>query len=154
MGLLNHGSSKFGYTLLELIVVLALFAIVLSVAIPSVRIIFNTQEKKELMEFKRDIIFARNSAVVENGLYILNVSKKDNSYQIVKKDKRTVVIKEVKFSKGIRIVNNNFDSSISFLSTGAPNKGGTIKLSNKKNHNIELTILPATGKVNLYIDGK
>ena len=77
-------NSEYGYTLVELLVVIALFAIVLSIGIPSTKIIFNTREKKELMEFKRDIIFARNSAVVENCNYILYVYVDRNRYKIAK----------------------------------------------------------------------
>lgn len=148
-------NSKYGYTLVELLVVIALFAIVLSIGIPSVKIIFNTREKKELMEFKRDIIFARNSAVVENCLHVLSIDVPQNSYKILKDDgKSLIVIKSIKFSNGIIIKGNNFNSSMSFYPTGTPNIGGTILLTNRKRQKIEITITPATGKVNLYMDGK
>ncbi len=148
-------NSKYGYTLVELLVVIALFAIVLSIGIPSVKIIFNTREKKELMEFKRDIIFARNNAVVENCNYILYIYVDRNSYKIAKDIGGTVkVIKEKKLSNGIIIKGNNFKDSTSFRPTGAPSEPGKIMLSNSKKDKIEITITPATGKVNLYINGK
>jgi prepilin-type N-terminal cleavage/methylation domain-containing protein len=151
---LKQKQGKYGYTLLELLVVLALIAIVLSVGIPSMSIIFNTREKKELMEFKRDIIFARNSAVVENCIYGVYIDLINNSYKIVKEDTKTSIVKDKQFSHGILIISNNFKSSISFSPTGTPNRAGTILLTNRKNQKISITITPATGKINLYINDK
>lgn len=149
---LDYGNSKLGYTLVELLVVLALFAIVFSIAIPSVDIIFNIAEKNELMTFKRDIVFARNSSVVDNCTYTLLLDIRNNGYKIIKKEKRPKTIREVYFSKGIVLKWNNFNSIIDFYSTGTTSKIGTINLTNKKTQNIEITITMATGKVNLYID--
>lgn len=153
MEVLRH-KSKYGYTLVELLVVIALFAIILSVAVPSMEIIFNTREKKELMGIRRDIIFARNSAIVENTTYTFTVNKSTNSYVIIKQDKISRIIKDVKLSNGIIIGENNFNSSIDFLYTGAPSKGGTLSLTNRKKQLITLTITPVTGQVNLYINNR
>lgn len=148
-------NSKYGYTLVELIVTASLLAIVLSIGIPSVKTIFNTREKKELMEFKRDIIFARNSAVVENCIYILHIDISKNSYRIAKDNGISAkTIKRVNLSNGIKIKGNNFNGYTKFYPNGAPNNSGTILLTNRKKQNIEITITPATGKVNIYVNGK
>lgn len=149
-----RNSNKKGYTLVELIVVLALMGIVLSVAIPSVSLIFNTAEKGELMEFRRDIIFARNRAVMENRIYILMISIAENRYLITGDYSLNHTIREKEFSHGNSFTKNNLESSIIFYPTGSPNKAATIRLTNRKKQNIEITITPATGKVNLKIDGK
>lgn len=154
MEVLKCKSTKYGYTLLELLVVVALITIVLSVGIPSLQIIFNTKEKKELMEFKRDIIFARNSAVVENKIFILSLDNENNCYRILKADKITIIVKDVKFSNGIIMKQNNFNNLIKFLPTGAPSDAGTISMTNRKKQKIEITITPATGKISLYIKDK
>lgn len=144
-------NSKYGYTLVELLVVLAIFVVVLSIGIPSMKVIFNTSEKKELMEFKRDINFARNSAIVENCIYTLLLDIERNGY-IIRKENKT--IKNIKFSNGIILKSSNLGGSVYFTSTGAPSKAGTISLSNRKEEKIDITINVATGKVNLYINGK
>lgn len=151
MEVLKYKQIKYGYTLLELLVVVALIAIVLSAAIPSLNIIFNTREKKELLEFKRDIIFARNSAVVENAIYGVYIDIKNNSYKIVKGKEQPTIIKDKQFSHGILIINNNFKNAINFFPTGTPDRAGTILVTNRKKQDIQITITPATGKVNLYI---
>lgn len=147
-------SKKLGYTLIELMLVIALIAIVLSISTPSLNLIFNTAENKELMEFKRDIIFARNRAVMENGIYTLKINIPENKYIVLRDHSRKAIVQDKKFSKGVVLKLDNLDHSIRFYPTGTPNKAGTIRLTNKRNQNIIITIAPATGKVNLKIDGK
>ena len=144
-----------GYTLVEVIVVIALIGIVLSVAIPSFKIILRTSEKKELMEFKRDIIFARNSAVMENQNYYIELDIVENQYVIassIKKGQNTV--KKKKLVNGIVLKADNVNHIIAFYPTGSPDKAGTIELSNTKGEKIYITITPATGKVNLKFNKK
>lgn len=139
-----------GYTLVELIVVIALIGIVLSISIPSIKIIFTTSEKKELMEFKRDLIFARNSAVMENKVYSIDLDIVENQYFIRKSNKNgQKLIKKKKFVNGIVLKEDNLGHNVTFYSTGSVEKAGTIRLSNRKNEKIYITITPATGKINL-----
>ena len=146
--------SKWGYTLIELIVVLALFAIILAIAVPSTKIIFNTREKNELKTFRRDILFARNSAVVENCFYMLALDEKNNGYSIVKESLikgQQESVKVVRFQYGIKLNETQLKNTIIFKATGAPDQGTTINLSNRKKEKIEIAITPATGSVNLKI---
>ena len=147
MEILKKTKNEKGYTLLELLVVIALIAIVLSVSIPSFKIVFNTAEKKELMELKKDLIYARNKAVMENDIYTIKLFIKQNRYQIIKKG--VIVIKDKTMSAGIIIKENNISNIVDFYPTGAPSKAGTIELRNKKNQVIFITINIATGKINL-----
>jgi prepilin-type N-terminal cleavage/methylation domain-containing protein len=147
MEILKKIQNEKGYTLVELLVAIALISIILSISIPSVKTVFNIAEKKELMEFKRDLIFARNKAVMENTIYTLRLFIKENRYQITKKD--GIVIKDKTMSAGIIIKENNISNIVDFYPTGAPSKAGTIELRNKKNQVIFITINIATGKINL-----
>ena len=135
-----RNSKKAGYTLIEIIVVLALIGIVLTVAIPSVNLIFNTSEKRELMEFKRDIIVARNRAVMENRIYILMINIQENRYLITQDHSLNHTIRDKKFSQGISFKSNNIDNSIMFYPTGSPNKGGTIRLTNRNKQDIQISV--------------
>lgn len=144
-----------GYTLVELIVVIALIGIVLSIAIPSIKMVFSTSEKKELMEFKRDLIFARNSAVMENGIYSIELNIVKNQYSVINhkvSDKKLVKKKE--FVNGIILEADNLDHHVTFYPTGSVEKAGSIKLSNRKNEKIYITITPATGKINLKFNNR
>ena len=149
---------KYGYTLLELVVVLALFAIILSISIPSMRAFFISMEKKELMELKRDLASARNSAIIENKTYYFGMNKRDNLYLIVEQDTVKKMNKKVELKSGLKIKNNNMNSlgnlanAIKFTPSGAPEVSGTILLVDSKGKEIKITITPATGKINIYKD--
>lgn len=148
-------NSKYGYTLLEVIVVLALFAIILSIAIPNIKIISHARENDELNRLRREILSVRTNAIVENCTYRIVLDYKNNSYKI---SKRTLsmttmkLIKSIKLENGLKFTDSSLNEPIEFKATGAPKSGRTIYLTNSKNQNIELTIAPATGSVNLKID--
>lgn len=146
-GSIKSKKTRQGYTLLEILVVLALISIILSIAIPSIKVIGNFEEKKEMKNFRRDIISARNMAIIEGSIYVLTIYEKDNSYIIKSKGK---VIKNIKLAYWEIMPENTLDSKIKFLSTGSPDKGGTIGLKNKRKKITKLTILPVTGKLNVY----
>ncbi len=144
-----------GYTLLELIVVIALLAILLTIAVPGVRIIGRFQEKDELKTFRRDIISAKNKAIMEATIYSLHINKESNCYTIKTGYSKTSsgnIVKTVKFIHWEFYGENNFDNSIRFLTTGAPDKSGTMRIKNKKGKITRLTISPVTGKLNVYND--
>lgn len=152
MEILRHLKGKSGYTLLELLVVLALFAIVLSIGIPSARVLFRVREKDELKTFKRDIMHIRTSAIVDNCEYRLTLDADKNSYMLSKVEEKAKNIKTVCFEHGIVLGKYQDAYTISFYSTGAPNKGTTIRLTNSKGEKVEIAITPATGSVNLKIN--
>lgn len=136
-----------GYTLLEIIVVLVLIGILMSISIPSIKIIRNIEEKEEINIFRRDIISAKNKSITEGTIYILNIEANKNSYNITNGGD---IIKEVKFVHWQIMPGNTFGNEIKFYATGSPNKGGSLELKNKKNKIIKLSVVPVTGKLNVY----
>lgn len=142
--------NKLGYTLVEIILVLALMGIVASIVSPSVKIISTYREEIEIKELKKDIMFTRNKAIMEKSIYTMTLNRKENKYSIYNTSKGFLV-KEKNLRDGIVIVADNFNQSIVFYPTGAPRKAGSIRLMNSKKENIIITIIPATGRVNLKI---
>lgn len=146
--------SKWGYTLLEIIVVLALFAIILSIAIPSTQIISHVREREELKTFRRDILGARNSAIVENCFYIFSLDEENNGYIIKKLSGASVIqekVKSVTFKNGIVLRKHHDKKDIKFNASGAPDMGNTFLLTNRKKETIKVSITPVTGSVSLEI---
>ncbi|MBU5437515.1 GspH/FimT family protein [Tissierella sp. MSJ-40] len=141
-----------GFTLIELILVLALLSLFLVIGLPNIKYITYMKEKQELREFKRDIAYARNNAIVQRKIYNLTIDQKNNGYIIIKADKIPVIVKDVSFKYGTIVLRNNFNNSINFYPTGSPSVGGTIYLTNSKKESIKITITPATGKINFYIN--
>lgn len=115
----------------------------------------NYKERKELREFKNDINYARNRAVVESRLYRIDIRTNNNSYLIIKYSKFPETIKKKEFTNGIKVKSTNIENDeLVFNYSGAPKNAGTIYLENSKGETIEITITPATGKVNIYYNRK
>ena len=142
-----------GFTLIELIMVISILSIVLLIPVFKGNIICDYKEKKELKEFKNDISYARNKAIIESIEYCVDMRPDDNSYIIFKHGFPKTVVKKKEFTNGIRIKYTNIvDDEIIFGHSGAPDKSGTISLINRKGELIRITVTPATGKVNIYFD--
>lgn len=151
----NTKGKRKGYTLLEILVVLALLSIILSILVLKSGVISSVRERNELNAFRKDILFARNSSIVENCFYILILDEKNNSYIIKKqgiKLNEQENFKTVKFKNGLVLDKNHDKKIIRFYSTGSPDKGNTIRLTNRKKEVIEVSISPATGSVKLKIN--
>lgn len=135
-----------GYTLIELIVVLALFSILFSIAIPNLNFVSRTQELQELKEFKRDVLFARNQAIVKGKIHYFKLDYTKNSYFIMSDG---IEIKRCYFDNGVSLINNPAVIEIVFTSSGVPKLGNTIKLKTSDNQRYKLVVNPVTGKISL-----
>lgn len=132
------------YTLIELVIVLALFGIFASISVPKLTMISRFKENQELKEFKRDVLFARNQAVVNRKTYFVHLDYIGNSYFL--KDESTT-IKRVYFKEGTQLILNPSLSKISFARTGVPSIAGTINLKTSYNKKYYLKVRPVTGKI-------
>jgi len=143
-----------GLTFIEVILVICIISFILMIAILNSSIALDFKEKSELREFKKDIEYARNRAIVESRLYTVVINPSKNSYTVINYNnlgKNTV--KEKKFAYGIKLVSTNFpQNEVTFNYSGVPLTAGTIKLKNRKGKYIEITITPVTGRVNVKID--
>ena len=135
-----------GYTIIELIVVLALFSIFFSMAVPNSGYVNRTKELQELKEFKRDVLFARNQAIVNGKIHFFQLEYTTNSYSILCEDK---YIKRVNLQHGITLITNSAITKITFNRTGVPSQGDTIKLRASDKQRYNLVISPVTGKITL-----
>lgn len=151
---MNSMNNEKGITLIELILTLFIVSILVAISIPKSSFISNYKEKKELMEFKKDIVYARNKAVCEVGLYKIDIWLRRNYYVVYKlAADGWELVKRKEFKSRLKFKSNYpIKTEIIFNSSGAPNKGNSIFLLNGKGQTIKMTILPATGKVNVYID--
>lgn len=141
-----------GFTLLELILCISLFAIILTIPLFKIDVLLNQKEKKELKEFITDINYARNKAIIESTRYSIYIRPDTNSYVIYQhKSSMQKIVKKKEFTNGIQFKSTNVkDKEIIFTQSGAPSHAGEILLKNKRGEDIKITITPATGKVNIY----
>lgn len=134
-------TSKKGYTLLELLVVIALFSLVLSIALPKGNLYAAYLEKTELKELKSDLLYSRNKAIVDNRVYIVYFSSKD-CYQI-KLNNQVIKRKELK------TLNVSGLKEIRFTAAGVPTQAGSLNVSGKRK-NYKITISPITGGIRIH----
>ncbi|NLJ78032.1 MAG: prepilin-type N-terminal cleavage/methylation domain-containing protein [Tissierellia bacterium] len=140
-----------GITLVELIMVICIISIIL--LIPTLRYgsILNNSDKREITEFKNDINYARNRAIIESTIYYVTIIPNSSSYRIYKQESMRRLIKKKNFDNGMIICGNNFGGNeIVFNRSGSPLRAGTVELRGSRGKSIEVTIAPATGKVNIY----
>ncbi len=141
-----------GFTLIELVVVLALFSLLFSIAMPSFKVLYNYEQDQELKEFRKNILFARNQSIVKGEPHRVAFDYERNYYVIESNGKN---IQSHYFKNGVQLILKPFnleDSGVievEFGRNGVPNHSGTvfIRLDNKKIYGLSVT--PATGKVNL-----
>ena len=137
---------KDGFTLIELIVVLALFSILFSIAAPKLGMLNRYKENEELKICKRDLFFARNQAIVNGKIHYFKLDYSKNSYFIMADGKE---IKRVYFNSGLSLVHNPNISEFTFGRSGAPLESGTINLKTSYNKIFKLSVTPVTGKISL-----
>ncbi|WP_262429906.1 type II secretion system protein [Paratissierella segnis] len=148
--MINTNSHK-GYTIIELLAILAIFAIILSIAAPKITILNRIKEQQELREFRKDILYARNRAIVDNKRYTVYLNYNDNSYMI--KCNITVnkweTVKKYKFEYGIELIKNSEHNKISFTGSGTASVADSFYIKDSKDRTYVLTVAVNTGKVTI-----
>ncbi|MGN9164157.1 prepilin-type N-terminal cleavage/methylation domain-containing protein [Tissierellaceae bacterium HCP3S3_D8] len=142
---------KGGYTLLEMIIVLALISILLSLAYPNINFYRRIREKREIIEFKKDLMFARNRAIIESKNYIVYFYHSENRYKI-KGGERSSVVKDKMFKYGIRLETTNPIKSFIFKSNGTTLNSDTLYFRDSFNQRYKVTLTPATGRISFSLD--
>lgn len=140
-----------GYTLIELLIVIALFSTILSIIIPNLGFYTNFMEKQEISELKKDLLFARNSAIVENRYYIVYFNHNENSY-IIKTSETSPAIKSKTLGKGLKLDKDNLVGSFTFTPSGATGNSNTLYINGKKNKKYAISLTPATGRIEIKIE--
>lgn len=146
-----------GYTLIELVIVLALFSLLLTIAVPNFKALNRVDQLKELKEFRRDVLYARNQTIVTGVIHIVNLDYENNYYNITANAK---TIKSHYFKSGIKLVKNVFNheskavTEVQFAKNGALEQGVSIYLEDHNRKEYRLSITPVTTKITLYMDGE
>ncbi|MDI3311325.1 MAG: prepilin-type N-terminal cleavage/methylation domain-containing protein [Thermoanaerobacterium sp.] len=143
-------ANESGLTLIELITVVSIFSIIVLIAVPKTDF-FNakTSEMRLKMlayELISDIRYVQYKNIYENESLYLSIQTDHKGYYINKPGTMVKRVKTKKFPDGITMYSDN-SAQISFSNQGAPIPGGcTISLLNS-NKRLDITILPATGRV-------
>lgn len=140
-----------GFSILEIIIFLFVISIISVFVVVGYKAFNNKMERQSINELISNLNLAKKLAISKNKSVVIkqNKDKKNDSlnFYIGYSNK----YKNLKLYKSLRITSF---SKITFNPSGVPAKGLSIYIRNKKNKLYNITILPATGKVNLYIDNK
>lgn len=137
-----------GFSLLELILVMAIIAIILSVGMFKSNPLETYKAKNQIKELALNIDYVRNFAQKTGQRSSLVIDT--NGYYFELGGEKT----EIKFSKYLEVYESNL-SKITFTELGKPafpkqeNTSGHI-IFKIKNKFYKLSIVPVTGKVNFY----
>lgn len=140
-----------GYTLIEILIVIALFSILLSMGLPNMRLFRAMKEKQELTEFRKDLLYARNMAIVENKRYHVFFFHDDDKY-IIKTTETSPPIKTKTFSQGLSFCNNNKVANFIFNPSGTTGNSNTIFIDTDLNNRYRISLTPATGRIEIYLE--
>lgn len=139
----NKEYIKKGYTLIELIVVLALFSLLLSITLPNSSLIRTYNENNELRSIQKELRQARNRAILENRTVIASFYKESNQYKI--RYSKNEVIKNYPLSSGLKII-SPISKDIYFNGTGRVGNPHSVYIekSNGKIYKISIQVNTAT----------
>lgn len=137
-----------GYTLIEILLVLALLSILLSMAVPNLSLYKKMKENMELERLKKDLLFTRNSAILEGIDYFVDFDYSTNSYSI-RDSKYGKITKKIYFVNGIKLNNRAKVVTFHFKRSGTIGSSDTVMLKNSKGKSLQLTLTPTTGSINI-----
>ncbi len=132
--------SKTGFTMIELIIVIAILGIIMSLAIPNIKM-HSFTHRAQALQLCSDIRNIRYLSMTKGRHYWIFLDR--NFYKI---REGTKVIKKVNMDNGNEIFYTNQEIMFSYI--GAPVYGGTtITIYNKyADKSYRITIVPASGR--------
>ena len=144
MALLRN--NKRGYTLIELLMVVALLSLLLFIAVPRFSFVHAMREKQEIKYLYKDLLYARNKAVVEKKSISFDIDLAKNSYKI---SEGTKEIKKVNLKNGV-ILEGCTKENLLFNRIGSSgNNAQTITFRTRSGDWYQITIPVATPNITL-----
>jgi prepilin-type N-terminal cleavage/methylation domain-containing protein len=154
-----HFHTRYGFTLLEIVFVIALLSIIAAVAYPKFSAVTKISLSTAMDKLKSDVYYAQELAVTTHtncGIYIMNAGSyriyKDGDTAIPALDPATFSDYEVSLASTITIATTAAGSKIEFDNSGVPYDGNGILTAEQiitLNGSEILKITPQTGWVHL-----
>lgn len=148
---LNNTSRK-AYTLIELLIVLAFLSLIAAIAVPNLGIVNMIKEKQEFNELKRDLMFLRNKAIVENCYYEVHIDIKESRYRLGVKGNQSS-IKSKTFESSLKFIQatDTSEAVARFSPSGSPSKAGSFVVQRRNGDKYQFAFAVASGKINIYL---
>lgn len=139
-----------GYTLIEMLLVLAILSIFFGIGLPKTNYFMNIQERKEIENFRKDLLLTRNKAIVESRNYIVIFDLEGNRYGIAPQNNQKG-IRYKSFNSGIKIDRENIIKTFTFMYNGTTKNSGTLYLNNKRGQEYAIKLSPVTGRIGIVM---
>jgi len=142
-----------GYTLIELICVIALLGLIALIAAPAVATMHSSRNLElAARSMAIDMRKTQQKAITVGWTQLIEMRESVNDYRI--KDGKTGTRERVRLPEGVKYSSINFPivggyPTLSFNRNGAPNSGGTVALTDNKGRVIYIIVTPATGRVRI-----
>ncbi|MCI6610272.1 MAG: prepilin-type N-terminal cleavage/methylation domain-containing protein [Ezakiella sp.] len=147
---MKYSRNNRAFTLLEMIIVLLVISILSGIIVVGFNAYKKYEEKMSINDIVSKINFCRKKAIATNDEVTIELFS-DNNIIITYFENGTKKVRTIKVSKTLEILTNN---TFTFTKSGAPRLGGSIMIDGTNKGRYIITIVPATGKVNLYVNEK
>lgn len=145
--------NRTAYSLIEVIIVIALLGIIITMITPNTNYFKNIKESLEIKELKRDILFARNRAIIDCKIYEIKFMGNDNSYIIYTgSGTKPNTIKSKSFEHGTKLSTKDGSKTFRFNPNGTITNSDTIYFYNRSGIQHRLSITPVTCQVTIRKD--
>lgn len=138
-----------GYTLIELILVIAIMAILFTISFPNfTRILSQYQLKSTANQLISDMRWVRQESIYGRSGMVKMYFERDKNYYAIDEGTKRRAKREL--PKGIYFhdvpLNN---SQLTFTLIGAPSEAGTIVLKNSYGASCHIYFMPSTGRIRI-----
>ncbi|WP_409227546.1 GspH/FimT family pseudopilin [Gudongella sp. SC589] len=144
--LIDKEGYRKGYTLIELIVVVALFSLLLSISLPNTSIIRTINERNELRMIEKDLRQARTRAILENRLVEFSFYVDGNMYIIQYNENEKIKVQELQ--SGLKIYYAD-SAAFRFNGTGRVGNSNTVTLKRSDGRTYHLAVGVNTTEITL-----
>ena len=140
-----------GFTLIELIVVIAILGIAISIVAPNTNFFKAMKESLEIKELKRDMLYARNRAILDSKDYTITFDVERNSYTIDRGIGDLRILLSHKVFKHGTVLNSKEQNtfSIVFKANGTVGGSGSTSYNDRLGDRYKISISPVAYGVSI-----
>lgn len=140
-----------GFSILEVVIFLFVISLLSATVVVGYGAFNKKMERQSIDEIVSNLNLAKKLAIAKNKAVLVKKTVTDGDDALAFYIGNNIKYKDLKLYKSLKITSFK---TVKFNASGIPSQGLTILIRNNKNKLYSITVLPATGKINLYIDNE